>query len=277
MIKKTIKKIIFKTVNSSGWDLKKVKKNQYENDPDYVVYKKILDIRGFFSFPVFKLFSHIEEVSSRNPENKNLPVLEIGVYCGMSLLGLGLIFKNRKIIGIDPFFESFEGSTFDEEAKFLEHKANYIDGKGRLDNLLKKIESLKMSDRMQVKKMTQETFLEDNKLEKYQLIYIDGEHTYKSVASFLDKIDYLLPTNGFLVFDDFFNAVFPGVTEATHTHACYKKSLFPVCYAFNKGVFIYKPTEEYFATVMEETKQYIEKNGLKSRKCDNDDSLLIYE
>lgn len=277
MIKKTIKKIVLKTVNYSGWDLKRIKKNLYENDPDYATYKKVLDIRGFLSFPVFKLFSHIKDLSLNNNANKNLPVLEIGVYCGMSLLGLGLIYKDKKIIGIDPFFEFFEGTTFDEEAKFLQHKSGYMSGKERLNTLLKKIESLEMSNRMRVEAITQEAYLENGKFEKHQLIYIDGEHTYKSVASFLDELDHLLAANGFLVFDDFLNQGFPGVTEATHTHVSYKKNLFPVCYAFNKAVFIYKPTEEYFAMVMEKTKQYIEKNGLKSRKCDNDDSLIIHE
>ncbi len=272
MLKKTVRAIF----RFFGYELLALKKNRYENDPGYLTYQKLLDVPGFFSFPAFKLFSHLERMSEKNTENKNLPVLEIGVYCGMSLLGLCLIYRDQKIIGVDPFFETFEDSTFNEESVFLQRKANNMGGQARIDNLLEKSKALKIRDRMEIKKMTQEDFLKHAILEKNQLVYVDGEHTFQSIIAFLDKISALLEPNGFLVMDDFLSPGFPGVTEAVYTHETYKKTLFPVCYAFNKAVFVYQPAEKYFTAAREETKLFADDNMWKSH-TDENGALIIHE
>lgn len=273
-----MKKLILKTINVLGYEITKKQKSSQENDPEYDTYKKILDVPGFLSFNAFKLFGYLEKISKKNEAIKNLNVLEIGVFCGRSLLGLGLIFRRNKVIGVDPFYESFKDSpAFEEEANYLGSNSDYQDRNTRLHKLTKKSEWLGIKNNVEVQTVTQEIFLETKVKEKYQLIYVDGEHTFKSIAFFLNTIDTVLTVGGFLVVDDFLSFGFPGISEALHTHSSFKKDLFPVCYGFNKAVFVYKPSELYLIDVINGIKTFIQDNRLKSHKCDNDDSLVILE
>ncbi|MEO8637382.1 MAG: class I SAM-dependent methyltransferase [Candidatus Taylorbacteria bacterium] len=275
-IKKRIKTLMKWALKNSGYDLVKIPINPYVNDPDFEIYKKIADVPGFLSFEAFKLFSCLKQISLEDSSNvKQFGILEIGVYCGMSLLGLGLIYKDKKIVGVDPFFESFDETSFNAETEFLRHKSNNLSGAERYNRLQEKGNILGIGNRIDVKKMTQKDFLEKIKPCKYQMIYVDGEHTYQSIVSFLERIDELLPYDGFLVLDDFLNAGFPGLSEAIHLHPSYKKSLFPVCYAFNKAVFLYKPKEKYLEEVKNKIDDFVAKNVFKSHRSDRDNSVVI--
>lgn len=261
-----------------GYDILKRNKSLEANDPDYKNYAQLLDIPGFLSFNAFKLFRHLETITSDNNEIKNLKILEIGVYCGRSLLGLGLINRGRKVIGVDPFYETFENSSaFEDEANYLKNNSNFQSRDSRLKKLAEKSESLGIKNNIEVKTTTQEKFLEIEIPEKYQLIYLDGEHTYKSLMFFLEKMDSILTQGGFLVIDDFLSFGFPGISEAVHTHRSYKKDIFPVCYGFNKAVFVYKPSETYLSQVINKISTFIADNKYKSHVSDNDKSLVIIE
>lgn len=273
-----IKQNIAKVLRVLGYEITKIKTPPFKEGQVYNEYKKILVVPGFFSFEAFKLFSELKKISAQNEKTSKLGVLEIGVYCGMSLLGIGLIYKKIKVIGVDPFYETFEGSpTFNEEAKYLANKSKNQGGNTRLNILLKTISDLKLSESISVKKMTQESFLEGETLTKNQLVYLDGEHTYKSIKYFLDKIDLVLSSDGFLVLDDFFNQSFPGISEAIHTHNIYKKDLFPAFYGFNKAVFVYKPTEKYSKITEGKLTEFANNNGYRFHKNDNDASLIVQE
>ena len=274
-MKKIASKAIKKFLAVYGYRIEPITHNPYASDPDYPQYERLLAVPGFLSFPAFKLFAHLEKLGAEEDSTERANVLEIGVYCGMSLLGLGMIYKKRKITGVDPFFEAFEGTSFDAESEFLKHKAKNMTGTERMSNLLEKAEEFGMQERIDLRRITQEEFFKEDPIEKYQLAYIDGEHTNRSIVAFSEKMDELLARNGFIVFDDFLSPGFPGISEAIHTHPSYKRSLFPICYAFNKAVFVYKPRKNYLDERIDRTKQFAKENHFRWHQCDHDTSLVL--
>jgi len=206
-------------------------------------------LNGFLDLEAFRLFFHLAKF--REPE---IPILEIGVYCGRSLAGLACAFDDVPLVGVDPFYAEFHDSpAFEDEANFLiQASGNLSPGERkkefwRVVNVLEKKHVTAFRSRIRLKEVTQDEFFKSElgKL-KYQLCHVDGEHTFSAVKDCLDVLDELLVRRAWLIIDDLFNPGFPDISEAVHTHKGHRKTFWPVFFGFNKGVYLYRPEPDDF-------------------------------
>lgn len=213
----------------------------------YKEFEFVSKLPGFLDINAYDLFCKLgQNYSKRNPA-----ILEIGIFCGKSFLALSLAFREpSRAVGVDPFYEDFKSSpALEEEGKYLEQTSQFLTRRQRL-NLLRKIitesEQLRpgLSQKMEVEEKTQDDYLTYRKSsDKFDIVHIDGEHTYEAVYNFFDETRKILNPNSIVIVDDFLNPGFPGISEAVHTHPTFKKQLFPAIYAFNKAVFVYQPAK----------------------------------
>jgi hypothetical protein len=123
--------------------------------------------------------------------------LEIGVYNGLSLKELGLLYPNKKIIGIDPFIE--DGCTSHNSKKaFNEH----LDI--QKNNTLNNIQGI---PNIELYEMTSDVFFKNNVDRLYEFdvsaIFIDGSHHYKDVTNdYKLSMALLNKKGGVICFDD---------------------------------------------------------------------------
>ena len=123
-----------------------------------------------------------------NLYNKSLNILEIGSYEGFSALFFLKKFKNSKISCVDPWID------YDENIK-----DNFKEIENRFDKNLSIYK-----DRLTKFKMFSNQFF-DKKFnnETYDIIYVDGDHHFKTVYKDLINSFKLLKVDGFLIVDDF--------------------------------------------------------------------------
>ena len=247
-------------------------KNKHKNN-----YEIIAQLPGFLDFEAYKLFYLLQEINLRYRN-----ILEIGVFCGRSLAALASVFPTAKFIGVDPFYENFRKSpAYKDEANYLSNASNKQKPEERINNLWKIISLLDKRNRTELlknislAKTTQDEFFNTCKKTKFQLCHVDGEHTFRAIEKFLNILPSFFSRGSIIIIDDFLNPGFPDISEAVHTHPCYKKSLFPFVYAFNKAVFIYKPnTGRTIASIRRLlTLKYSETNYIVRRLYDG--SLMI--
>jgi predicted O-methyltransferase YrrM len=208
-------------------------------------YEALQRLPGFMDLEMMMLFEHLAEVMPSED-----PVLEIGVYCGRSLGGLACSFPQSRIVGVDPFYENYaESPAFEDEAAFLSRTSNQLSAEARkrrfwdVVRFLDREFSLNTEARVELREITQEAFLEQhNESEQFQLVHIDGEHTFSAVSECLDALQSLLRPNAWVVVDDLLNPGFPDISDAVHSHAAYRKQLHPVFYGFNKAVYLFSPS-----------------------------------
>ncbi|MEX2006649.1 MAG: class I SAM-dependent methyltransferase [Candidatus Saccharimonadales bacterium] len=200
---------------------------------------------GFLDRDAYELFCKLGQIfQKKTPE-----ILEVGIFCGKSFLALGLAFKSpSRLVGVDPFYEDFKDSpALEDEGEYLEQASEYLTGKQRLALLEKTLANSKnfradLPAKFTILEMTQDDFFKTKKVsEKFDVVHIDGEHTFQAVYDFFDQVDTTLNTSSIVIVDDFLNPGFPEISEAVHIHPTYKKEVFPVFYGFNKAVFLYKP------------------------------------
>src|SRR3989339_844737 len=164
------------------------------------------------------------------------------------------LFANLKTVGVDPFFEDFNNKyAVKDEAIYLARKTGQTTAQERIKKIYNSLKILDKKNKTNLKNLVkleiklQDEFIKNrNKEEKYQLIHIDGEHSYGAVKDIIDEFDNLLVPSSIIIIDDFLNYSHPGIAEATYSHPNYKKTIFPILYGFNKGVFMFKPkSQEY--------------------------------
>jgi len=229
-----------------------MKKEVYSHLEQY--YSEINNLPGFMDFDMLNLFYNLQNI---NPSID--PVVEIGVFCGRSLAGLACAFYEARIIGVDPFFDDFGNSpAFADEADYLTTASQYLspsERKSKLIETLKKIDAqfpdINLDKRVRLIEKTQEDFFSQHIGEQFfQLVHIDGEHTFKAIKDCLDRISEFLSNDAWIIVDDILNSGFPDISEAVHTHPDYRKRFWPVFYGFNKGVYIFNPRSlEYISQV----------------------------
>jgi hypothetical protein len=104
-------------IEKSGYKIIRNSKRKFDFDPEF---EKFMSLPGFLSVNAFRLFSCLNRFLANEKELQSLPVLEIGIYCGRSLVALSYLFKTVKVVGMDPFYESFfDSPAFPEEAQYL--------------------------------------------------------------------------------------------------------------------------------------------------------------
>ncbi len=121
--------------------------------------------------------------------------LEIGSFEGASAIWLLDFFSGLKITCVDTFSPGFDDVTGEYEQRFdrnvLEYGNRVIKLKGKSTDVLKSFSSRS----------------------KYDLIYIDGDHTYEGVKADIELAYPLLKAGGVMIFDDYNNTDF-GVRQA---------------------------------------------------------------
>ena len=270
-----IKKIINQMFNVLGYSINKVKKTQKLpnfSENDLYEYKILAELPGCLGPDAFALFKNLSKLDDLKIDT----ILEIGVFCGRSLLGLACAFKKAEVTGVDPFFNDFHNSpAFYDEAEYLKSKAGLATREQRIEKIWLVADKFKsFRGRIKLEAVTQESFLAKNN-KKFNLIHVDGEHSFKAVDDVLDALDNILQPNALIVIDDLPSPGFPEIAEAVYTHKKFKQKFFPLVYGCNKGVFIYQPDN---TTKLKNIKQQlleILKKTSTIRIQTHDESILI--
>lgn len=152
----------------------------------YKTFRKIRIISLLETFDIFHLFQNCKQ---RIPQNGTY--LEIGSNTGGSLVCVYEATKDKNInyIAIDPFFcESFVETSFYQNTSHILNLKFYKDIS---DNIINKIPN-----------------------KSVDLLFIDGDHTYKGAK--MDIINYFpkLKYNGIMLVHDFTSPIFNGVVQA---------------------------------------------------------------
>lgn len=122
---------------------------------------------------------------------KNAKVLEIGSFKGWTSILMVYIRKDLNVITIDPHY----GIPSHPELSSSEVEVN------------KNIASYKFTDKITHIKVSSQDFFTD---EKFDMIFIDGDHTFEGVKFDYDKFKNNLKEKGIMVFHDY--GCHPGVT-----------------------------------------------------------------
>jgi len=275
-----IKLLLNKILSYCGYLI--IKKNKPKDSDnlspcEFDEWEIITKLPGHIGANAFRLFKVLSEILDK----KDGTALEIGVFCGRSLLALSYAFPESKIVGIDPFYENLSNSPSDDkqEGDRLKNKSGQQTREQRIDNFNKISSINNRNKKIELKFLTQKQFLDGKIMEKFLLVHIDGEHTFKAVVDFLDEAEKVLKENALIIVDDFFNAGYPGISEAVYTHKNYKKTIFPIFYGFNKAVFIYKPStrENVEILINKLISKYNNKKEYSKKINSNDGSITIQE
>ena len=165
--------------------------------PNYKTKKKTLAIEketynNFISFNNQKWFCnnlYFLKSNLKNKENiKNM--LEIGSYEGRSAIFFLSHFSNSTITCVDTW-----GGGGSDEQKVLDSKIV----EKNFDTNLKKYSEL---NRLKKFKATSNDFFNNNK-DKFDLIYVDGDHSCDQVYIDINNSWKILNKNGFLILDDY--------------------------------------------------------------------------
>lgn len=121
------------------------------------------------------------DIANTYPDSYPLEYLEIGCYAGGSAC-LMLQRKNTSVTSID-LGVPINPDIVQENVKMLNHHNNpytYIKGDSKSDAVYSQVSN-----------------------KKYDIIFIDGDHSYSGVISDFQKYSELVKKNGYIVFDDY--------------------------------------------------------------------------
>ena len=118
---------------------------------------------------------------------KNLNILEIGSYEGLSTVFFLTILKKSRIYCVDPFMDFTENKDKNFDLVY----ENFI------------FNTKKFSDRLKLVKTDSDNFFKSTVTENFDLIYIDGSHHAENVLRDANNSFKVLKKNGFIIFDDF--------------------------------------------------------------------------
>lgn len=120
--------------------------------------------------------------------------LEIGVHNGSSMSYVLQSSKNKNCVGIDPF----------EDLKTNDPHMMHYQNKDKI-TLIKTLNNIKKNNKYNsninlIKKLSKDVL--DNEIPDIDLLFIDGDHTYKAVLNDYKKFSKYVKSGGFIVFDD---------------------------------------------------------------------------
>ena len=164
------------------------KKNLSESDEINLNFikakKKGRYTQDWFSYNIKYLSRFILRFKLRK---KELYILEIGSYEGLSSVFFLTTLINSKMICVDPYIASEENKDKDFDLVYENFKLN----------------TSKFKDRLLHHKSTSDDFYKSYKDMKFDLIFIDGNHHHSSVLSDAKNSFEHLKKGGFIIFDDF--------------------------------------------------------------------------
>lgn len=154
-------------------------------------------IPGWFSLDAYVLMCLYHQLALPPGD-----VLEIGVFQGLSAIGVAALRgPNRRFFAVDSFrapILNFEPQEIRE--RFFKHMREFYPTLDFMTLLETRSNAL-----------TAETFPT-----RFSLVHLDGDHTAEGVLHDLELSHAVLEPGGLLVMDDFYNPMFPGVSEALH-------------------------------------------------------------
>ena len=119
--------------------------------------------------------------------DEKINILEIGSYEGLSTVFFLSTLKNSKIYCVDPFIDFEENKDKDFNQVFENFKYN----------------TRIFEQRIRLSKSTSDAFFEKGINEKFDIIYIDGNHHADNVYKDATNSFNLLNKKGLMIFDDF--------------------------------------------------------------------------
>jgi len=122
-----------------------------------------------------------------NLHKKKLNILELGSFEGLSTVFFLTTLKYSKIYCVDPFIDFEENKDKDFNQIFENFKYN----------------TKNFQNRIRLSKSTSDLFFENIDNEKFDLIYIDGNHRAENVFKDAKNSFKSLKRGGFIIFDDF--------------------------------------------------------------------------
>lgn len=133
---------------------------------------------------------------------RNLRLLEIGSYTGESTI----VFAERfgEVIAIDPFL-----NNYDPNDAACKH-ADFSDVYNKFLERTKDFTNIKL-----IKKKSDDA-IEDLKDEKFDIVYIDGMHTYEQVLKDINNYIKIINPGGFISGHDYTPQYWPGVVKAVN-------------------------------------------------------------
>tara|TARA_B100001057_G_scaffold492509_1_gene585037 strand:+ start:2753 stop:3430 length:678 start_codon:yes stop_codon:yes gene_type:complete len=164
------------------------KKNSKENNEINInfteVKKKGKYTEDWFSYNIKYISRFILRFKLKK---KELNILELGSYEGLSSVFFLTTLKNAKITCVDPHIASEENKDkdFNSVSENFQYNTN------------------KFKNRLIHYKSTSDVFFKDYKGTKFDLIFVDGNHHYSSVLSDANNSFKHLNKGGFIIFDDF--------------------------------------------------------------------------
>ncbi|WP_316832713.1 class I SAM-dependent methyltransferase [Pedobacter aquatilis] len=174
-----------------------------------------------FHYMWYLLLNHLNEPTNSNPIN----LLEIGVFKGQVISLWALIAKkmgiNTSIFAISPF----EGKTqpkskllykllirFSKKFRRIHESANFYDDVDYFEIVKKHFEYHELEfDKITLHKgySTENKIINSFTTDYFDIIYIDGDHTYDTVIKDIKNYTPFIKNGGFLIMDDASNNI-PG-------------------------------------------------------------------
>jgi len=160
--------------------------NQYIslNSKNLEFKKKGRYTQDWFSYNI-KYLSRI--LFKYNLQNKKLNILELGSFEGLSTVFFLTTLRHSNVYCVDPFIDFEENKDKDFNKIFENFKYN----------------TREFQNRIRLSKSTSDYFFENTNDEKFDLIYIDGNHRAENVFKDAKNSFKLLKDGGYIIFDDF--------------------------------------------------------------------------
>ena len=184
--KNTNLKMLFKFLTSRIYEiffLNNHEENEFEN---FVKNKRLKFSKNWFlsNLNIFKKYL------KNNPNN----ILEIGTYEGLVAIWFSKNFPNSKIYAVDPLIQDLSTNKERVETE-------------QINNLNINLDIIKRENIIFEKK-TSDSFFLNNKL-SFDIIYIDGLHTYEACTKDLLNSFKFLNVEGYMMIDDVRLDVYP--------------------------------------------------------------------
>ncbi len=167
-------------------------------------------------------------------------ILEVGCYLGYSTcIMASALSGNRKIFAVDMFDreKGWKHNTSDDWIF-----KNY----SQLEWAQKTVAELGFTDRVEFIKSTSADYAEKlnalPKKEKYDLIFIDGDHSYEGCMQDLALYAPLLEPGGFIAAHDYISPKYPGVKKAVDAFIL-QNSAFEALYIIQSMILVRKNRE----------------------------------
>ena len=154
----------------------KEKKNNKEKIKDKLI------THDYFSINVFDWKKNL-----RRYKKKEISYLEVGSFEGISAFFAHTFFQNKNIHCVDPWGDGYEPGN----------DTNFDDVEFKFDNNLRNIKKINKH------KKTSDSFFDDNQI-FFDVIFIDGLHTYYQVKKDLNNALKFLKEGGIIICDDYF-------------------------------------------------------------------------